>query len=177
MPLATSSRAGASGPVPQRPAGKRRWVLVGALLVALLLLGVYNEVVIGILTTVWQRGLGTVGLARAAGSVQQGIDASVTKRMLPAVATYAALYLSLCLLLLHQLLTPAQWRLTWRLYAAALIIYAGIVVLGKLAGNAQWAYQLSRDLLDFVVSPLPVAGLYVLFRAGFGPVTGREPTG
>ena len=143
------------------------------LLLALLLLGVFNDLVIDVLTSGWQRGLNAVGLARAANAMQQGVDASVTRRMLPAVATYAALYLSLCLLLLHRLLTPAQWRLTWRLYAAALLVYCGIALLGKLAGNAQWAYHLSRDLLDFMVSPLPVAALYVLFRAGFGPASGR----
>ena len=38
----------------------------------------------------------------------------------------------------------------------------------KLAGNAQWAYRLSRQILDFVMSPLPVAGLYVLLRVGVG---------
>ncbi|WP_188562363.1 hypothetical protein [Hymenobacter frigidus] len=44
-----------------------------------------------------------------------------------------------------------------------------IVLAAKLAGDVTWAYQLSRQILDFVVSPLPVAGLYVLFRAGFDP--------
>ncbi|MFC6221756.1 hypothetical protein ACFP2F_00765 [Hymenobacter artigasi] len=45
----------------------------------------------------------------------------------------------------------------------------GIVLANKLAGNAVWAYRLSRQILDFVVSPLPVAGLYVVFRVGLGP--------
>jgi hypothetical protein len=43
-----------------------------------------------------------------------------------------------------------------------------MVVLNKFTGNAAWAYRLSRQLLDFIVSPIPVAGLYVLMRAGFG---------
>lgn len=155
--------------MPKRPPAPGRWLLVGALVLAVLLLGVYSRQVLDVLTAGWQRALAALGLANAANTLQQGVDAGVTRRMLPAVATYAALYLSLCLLLLHLLLTPAQWRLTWRLYAGALAIYALVAVLGKLAGNAQWAYSLSRHVLDFVVSPLPVAGLYVLFRAGFGP--------
>ena len=172
LPSSTSD----SGPPANRPlSGPGRWLLAGSLVLALLLLGVYNHQVLDVLTTAWQRGLAALGLANAANTMQRGIDAGVTKRMLPAVATYAAGYLSLCLLLLHLLLTPAQWQLTWRLYAGALAAYVLIAVLGKLAGNAQWAYLLSRHLLDFVVSPLPVAGLYVLFRAGFGPAGATVP--
>lgn len=149
--------------------GPGRWLLAGGLGLALLLLGVYNESVLAVLTVAWQRGLTALGLANAATALQRGIDAGITRRLLPAVATYAALYLGSCLLLLRLLLTPAQWQLTWRLYAGTLAVYVLITVVGKLAGNAQWAYRLSRQLLDFVVSPLPVAGLYVLFKAGFGP--------
>ena len=103
--------------------------------------------------------------------MQQGINGGITKRLLPAVATYAALYLGICLLLLRLVLAPAQWRMAVALYAGTLAVYVGIVLLGKLTGDAVWAYRLSRQILDFVVSPLPVAGLYVLFRAGFGPKT------
>ena len=154
--------------------GPGRWLPVAGLLLALLLLGVYNDQVLAALTAGWQQVLAALGLAHAANAMQHGIDAGITKRLLPAVATYAALYLSICLLLLHQVLAPAQWQLAWRLYAGALAAYVFIAVVGKLAGNAQWAYRLSRHLLDFVVSPLPVAGLYVLFRAGFGPAAGRD---
>jgi hypothetical protein len=56
-----------------------------------------------------------------------------------------------------------------RLYAGTLAVYVALVLLGKSLGHAEWAFRLSRQLLDFVISPLPVAGLYVLFRAGFGP--------
>ncbi|GAB3727394.1 hypothetical protein GCM10027594_09370 [Hymenobacter agri] len=150
-----------------------RWLLTAGLVVALLLLGVYSDQVLDVLTAGWQRGLAALGLSSTVHTLQQGIDAGVTRRMLPAVATYAALYLGCCLLLLRLWLTPAQWALAWRLYAGALVVYVGIAGLGKLTGNAPWAYRLSRHLLDFIVSPLPVAGLYVLFRAGFGPAAGR----
>ena len=55
-----------------------------------------------------------------------------------------------------------------RLYAGALAVYVAIVLAAKLAGDVAWAYRLSRQILGFVMSPLPVAGLYVLLRAGFG---------
>jgi hypothetical protein len=149
--------------------GALHWLLVGLLLIALLLVGVYSDSILAAITTLWQRGLAAVGLSSVAAAMQQGISGGITKRPLPAVATYAVLYLSICLLLLRLVLLPAQWRLAWRLYAAGLLVYVAITLLGKLAGNVSWAYRLSRQILDFIISPLPVAGLYVLFRAGFGP--------
>ncbi|GAB3876793.1 hypothetical protein GCM10028824_35210 [Hymenobacter segetis] len=150
-----------------RPAGRR--ALVALLLLALLLIGVYDEQTLSFLTNMWQRLLAAIGLQHMAAAMQQGINGGITKRLLPAVATYAALYLGICLLLLRLLLAPAQWRVAVALYAGTLAVYVGIVLVGKLAGDAVWAYRLSRQILDFVVSPLPLAGLYVLFRAGFGP--------
>lgn len=149
-----------------------RWLLIGLLLLALLLIGVYSDDLLAAVTTLWQKGLAAAGLSRLADAMQQGINGGITKRPLPAVATYAVLYLSICLSLLWLLLPPAQWRLAWRLYVGALLIYVAITLVGKLAGNVQWAYRLSRQVLDFIISPLPVAGLYVLFRAGFGPQPG-----
>jgi hypothetical protein len=146
-----------------------RWALVALLLLALLLIGVYDDQTLAFLTVTWQRLLAASGLDRMATAMQQGINGGITKRLLPAVATYAALYLGICLLLLRLVLAPAQWRMAVKLYAGTLAVYVGIVLVGKLTGDAVWAYRLSRQILDFVVSPLPVAGLYVLLRAGFGP--------
>lgn len=153
-----------------RPRQARRWLLVSLLVISLFLLGIYDEAILAALTKLWQKILAAVGLRQQAEALQQGINGGITKRLLPAVATYAALYLGICLLLLRLLLpAPAHWHLVLRLYAGALAVYVAITLLNKLAGDAPWAYRLSRQILDFVVSPLPVAGLYVLLRAGFGP--------
>lgn len=160
---------------PRPRSGPMHWLLVGVLLLALLLIGVYNHTVLTAITALWQKGLAATGLSRLADAMQQGINGGITKRPFPAVATYGVIYLSICLSLLWLLLQPAQWRLTWRLYVGALLVYVVITLLGKLAGNVQWAYRLSRQVLDFIISPLPVAGLYVLFRAGFGPQPVRPP--
>jgi hypothetical protein len=139
------------------------------LVVVLLLIGVFDEPLLQFLTVSWQKILSAVGLRHHANALQQGINGGITKRLLPAVATYAALYLSVCLLLLRVLLpAPAQFRLVLQCYAGTLAVYVAIVGLNKLTGNADWAYKLSRQLLDFVVSPLPVAALLVLFKSGFG---------
>ena len=160
-----------SSPPSVRAQSLARWLLVGALLAALFLLGVYSEVMLAFLTVLWQKMLAVAGLRQQAQTLQQGLNGGIVKRMLPAVATYAVLYLGICLLLLRLLLpAPAQWRLVLRLYAGTLAGYVAITLLGKLLGDAPWAYRLSRQILDFVVSPLPVAGLYVLLRAR-GPGT------
>ena len=151
-----------------------RWVLVGGLLLALLLIGVFDEPLLAFLTAWWQRGLAVVGLRQQVNAMQQGISRGITTRLLPAVATYAVLYLGICLLLLRLLVaTPAQWRLVLRLYAGSFVVYVGVVLLGKALGNAVWAYRLSRQVLDFVVSPIPVLGLFVLLRAGLGQAPPR----
>lgn len=160
--------------LPSARPGKRIWqpariALLALLLLALLLIGVYDDQTLTFLTVLWQRVLDASGLHQLAAALQQGINGGITKRLLPAVATYAALYLGICLLLLRLVLAPAQWRMALAVYAGILAMYVSIVLVGKLAGDAVWAYRLSRQILDFVVSPLPVAGLYVLFRAGFGP--------
>ena len=105
--------------------------------------------------------------APLSGGYAAGINGGITKRLLPAVATYSALYIGICLLLLGLVLASAQWRMAVKLYAGTLAVSVGIALASKLAGDTVWAYRLIRQILDFVVRPLPVAGLYVLFRAGF----------
>ncbi|MBO2010671.1 hypothetical protein J4E00_16540 [Siccationidurans soli] len=167
---------GLPAPSPRLRTGPKHWLLIGLLLVALLLIGVYSDSILASITSLWQQALAAAGLSRVADAMQQGINGGITKRPLPAVATYAVLYLSICLALLWLVLLPMQWRMAWKLYVGALLVYVAITLLGKLAGNVQWAYRLSRQVLDFVISPLPVAGLYVLFRAGFGPQPARPTT-
>ena len=149
-----------------------RWLAVAVLVAGLLALGVFDEPVLLAFTSAWQKLLAALGLGQYTEAVQRGLPGSVAKRFLPALATYALLYIGLCLLLLRLLLSPAQWRVAVAVYAGLLAAYVAITLVGKLAGGAPWAYRLGRHLLDFVVSPLPVAGLYVLLRYGFGP---REP--
>ena len=153
-----------------RQSGAGRWVLAGVLVAVLFLGGVYDEQVFTFLTATWQKLFAALGLSRQADALQQGIHRGVTRRALPAVATYALLYIGVCLLLLRLLVPDArQWRTVLYLYIGIVGAYAVLVLAGKLAGDAAWAYKLSRHLIDFLVSPLPVAGLLVLFRAGLVP--------
>jgi len=148
-----------------------RWAIIGLLAAGLLLLGTFDTPLLNRLTTGWQHVLAVLGGRGPIEALQQGVNGGITKRFLPAVATFAGLTIGTCLLLLRVLLqpTPAQWRLVLWFYAGALATYATIVLLNKVTGNSVWAYRLSRQLLDFVVSPLPVAGLYLLLRSAASP--------
>lgn len=163
--------------LPKYPSRAGYRLLVGGLVALLLLIGVYDEPILQFLTSSWQKALTVLGLKESADSLQQGINGGITKRLLPAVATYALLYLSTCFLLLRLLLPDTgQWRLALSFYAGALAIYAAIVVFNKLTGSTEWAYRLSRQLLDFIISPLPVAGLVVLFKSGLGTAAVTPPS-
>ena len=175
MPSALSKPAFPTRKPWYRPPVAVRWAVGLGLVLALLLLGVYDETLFTHFAALWQKALAAAHLSNQADELQHGIHRRVTRRPLLAVASYAAVYVSLCLLLLRVLLrTRAQWRLVLRLYAGVVVAYVLIAGAGKLAGDAIWAYRLSRHLIDFVVSPVPVAGLLVLFKAGYGP---SEPAG
>ena len=168
-------------PVPVRPWYRPpvvvRWVLGGVLAVLLLVLGAGSKPLLPLLTVFWQKVLAATHLSAEADALQHGIHRRVTRQPLLAVATYALLYLALCLLMLRLLVrTRAHWRLVLRLYAGAVALYVVITLGGKLGGEVIWAYRLGRHLLDFVIGPIPVAGLLALFQAGYGPSEGTRKT-
>jgi hypothetical protein len=156
-------------PAPPRLGAATRWLLVGLLIILLLALGGFNKAIMNSMGQGWDRLLSSLHLQRLLSSVQQGVHENMTRRSLPAAFTYALIYVGACLLLLRLLLFhPAQWRLTLRLYGLVVLAIATCVLVGKV-GHAPWAFHLSRRLTDFLISPIPVAGLLVLFRSGLGP--------
>ncbi len=128
-------------------------------------LGIYSEEVFAGLTSLWQTILRGVGLDGALSNLQRGVSGQVTTRSLPAMLTYGLLYTACCLVLLGLLLgSVRRLKVAFLLYAAVFGACALLVVGGKLGGDARWAYQLGRRLIDFIVSPLPVIVLAPLLR-------------
>lgn len=129
----------------------------------LFLTGIYDAQLLAALSKGGQALLGLVGVAGAAGPAATSPDAPHRPSL--AFAGYAALYLGLCLLLLRLLLRlPAQWLLARRVYGGIIATYVLLVLVSKIGGNLLWAYRLSRYLLGFIISPLPVLLLVVLLR-------------
>ncbi|MCB2376366.1 hypothetical protein LGH70_02150 [Hymenobacter sp. BT635] len=155
-----------------QPAARRRPLVlvlratVAILLVAgLFVVGLRNEPVFGLLTLAWQKLFLALGLTERAAALQQGVSGLVTTRSLPAVVSYALLYTGACLVLLSAVLfDAARMRVVLGLYAAIFGACALLLLGGKLLGDASWAYQLGRRLIDFIVSPLPVIILIPLLR-------------
>jgi hypothetical protein len=142
-----------------------RYLLIAALVLLLLLAGVYDELVFAGLTKVWHTVLSTVGMEKIANALQSGVHQGVTHRPLLAGISYAGLYTGTCLVLLRLLLPrPEQWTVVLRIYGGIFLAYVVLVLVGKVGGNLLWAYLLSRHLLDFLVSPLPVIALLALLR-------------
>ncbi|GAA3923322.1 XrtX-associated membrane protein [Hymenobacter algoricola] len=142
-----------------------RGILAAVLVLALFAVGVYSDAVLVAIDRFWQQLLTLLGLADQAATLQQGISGLVTKRSLISVVTYSLLYTGSCLLLLVLALYDARrLRLALQLYGAVFGACAVLVLTGKLAGDAAWAYQLARRLIDFIVSPLPVIMLVPLLH-------------
>lgn len=157
-----------------RPLG--RWLLAAGLLGLLFELGSSNELLFGWLTRSWQAFFAAVGLGPWLHALQQGTSSEVARRSLPAVVSYAGLYLGLSLLLL-RVLAPgaAQWWLAVRLYAAGALLYAALLLAGRLGGQVATLYRAARHLIDFLVSPLPVLLLAVLLNSPLGRVENKPP--
>lgn len=136
-----------------------------ALLIALLFLcGIFDETLFVLLGSVWQKAAIALGFSEQMARLQQGISGEVVKRSLPVVATYALLYLSLSLLLLRLLLPVYRMPLVLKLYGGVISVYIVLLLVGRLAGNVPWIYQLGRRAIDFLVSPLPIIILVCLLR-------------
>ncbi|GAA4498607.1 hypothetical protein GCM10023172_15910 [Hymenobacter ginsengisoli] len=149
------------------PLTPARWLLAGGLALGLFLLGIESEAIFAALTRAWQVAFEGLGLGPALARWQQGTSHLVTTRSLPAVATYALLYVGLSLLLLHVLLRDGR-RTRWaaQVYLGLLGLYVVLMLGGRLGGNPDWALKLSRRIIDFVVSPLPVMVLLPVLWPG-----------
>ena len=129
--------------------------------------------VFALLTQAWQQLFELLGLSGIMAHLQQGTSNLVTTRSLPAMGTYSLLYVGACLLLLHVLLRDAR-RTRWvaQVYLGLLGLYVLLMVGGRLGGNIDWALKLSRRVIDFTVSPLPVMLLLPLLWPGKRRVIG-----
>ncbi len=154
-----------------------RWGLAAALGLILFVLGMESDALFAGLTRGWQVLLDLGGLSGPLARLQQGTSHLVTTRSLPAAGTYSLLYVGIALLLLHVLLRDGR-RTRWvaQVYLGLLGLCVLLLVGGRLGGTSEWAFKLSRRIIDFVVSPLPVMLLLPLLWPGHWR-TGAKPGG
>lgn len=135
-----------------------------ALVGLLLAVGVYDEKLLALFSHGWRAMLTALHLDGRLAALQAGAQPAGPHRPSLPGLSYIGLYLGICLLLLRLLLPqPGQWRPALRLYGGVLLAYLLLQLLSK-AGGLPWAYGLSRHLLSFLVSPVPVLVLVVLLR-------------
>ncbi|QKG52694.1 XrtX-associated membrane protein [Hymenobacter sp. BRD67] len=133
-----------------------------------------SEAVFAALTRAWQALFEALGLSGAISRWQRGTSQLVTTRSIPAMVSYSILYVGGCILLLHVLLrNPQRTRWVIQIYLALLVLYVLLVLGGRLGGNITWAFKLSRRIIDFLVSPLPVMLLLPLLWPGTRSIARR----
>ncbi|NML64124.1 hypothetical protein HHL22_02795 [Hymenobacter sp. RP-2-7] len=143
-----------------------RWAM-GAVLAGLLVGATFCHEELYALFTPWsQRLLEALGLAKQLPALQQGPITQVmdNPHSVPPILLYSVLYLAICgALLLLLLPLPAQRRLVFKFYGLAGLALVLLVLGGRVAHSAS-LLQLGKQLVHFIVSPLPVIVLVPLLR-------------
>ena len=82
----------------------------------------------------------------------------------PAVLSFGVLYIGVCVALQFVLLSQAsQRRLVGWFYGSVCVAVLGLLLASKLGGSAALA-ALDRQLVHFLISPLPVIALVPLLQ-------------
>ena len=134
-----------------------------ALLVSLALVGLYRKPLLLSANAHWLHTLAALpaSVQRLPGLGTGLVPGGVT-HLAPVVGVaYLAFYLVASLSILWLLLAGRSWQLALRGYGAMLLAYGLLLGLG-LAGHLPMLVHGARNVLDFVASPLPVAGLLVM---------------
>lgn len=164
-----------ASPLLAQPATPRQWwpttqTFFGmALLLVLIAISIFRNQVLGALNHGWDMLLATgpTWIHRLPGATAGAIPEGVSHLALPVGAAYTAFFLVTSLGTMRLLLPRRSWGLVWRCYAGLVLVYL-LLLLASWAGAGQNAYRISRMLLDFMVSLLPVAGLLVLLYRPLG---------
>ena len=134
------------------------------LLVSLSLVGLYRKQLLLNANAHWLHTLTTLPAAvqRLPGLGSGLVPGGIT-HLAPVVGVaYLAFYLVVSLSILRLLLAGRSWQLALGGYGAMLLAYGLLLGLG-LAGHLPLLVQGARQVLDFVASPLPVAGLLMIW--------------
>lgn len=148
--------------------------LVGGLLLAglLLLATLYDEALYGLFGGWGDRAGRALGASKLPSWLQPGslvFSLLHQARSMPSVMLYSGLYLVLCLALLFLLVPAGASRRLGLLFYVGVGLTAGLLLLGSQVGGGPTLAGLASQLVHFLVSPLPIAGLVPLLRWAAAP--------
>jgi exosortase/archaeosortase family protein len=167
----------AAGLAPARPWLTARTASGCGLLVALVLLDAFHDRVIAAFGAIWAAMLagGPAWLRQLPGAAAGDVPDGVSHLALPVGMAYLVLFLALSLLALLLLLPARTWPTVGRCYGG-IGLACILLALAGWATASPAAYRLSRLLLDFLTSFLPVAGLLVLLWRPLAPAEAPAAT-
>ena len=147
--------------------GTKRKALLFCLFLILFLTGVFTEQIYLWLDQFFYYLSTKVGFLAFLNRSQAEVSSLITMRSWPTMITYGLSFTGLCFITLHVYFND-WWktRITAAFYACIFLFCLGLIVLGKLVPDFNWAYMLSRRIIELVVSPFPVVLLLAVF-AGF----------
>ena len=95
---------------------------------------------------------------------QAEVSSLITMRSWPTMVTYGLGFTGLCFITLHVYFNDFwKTKITAAFYACIFIFCFSLILLGKIAPELDWAYKLSRRIIELIVSPFPVILLIAVF--------------
>lgn len=126
------------------------------LLTALLLIGALTDTIYRWLDDFYANLFAEGGLLHFLQASQTNVDQSITKRSWTTMLSFGLLYTGLSMLFLHVYFADLRkTKVVVGLYGLVFFFCAVLIVVGKLS-NVLQANQLSRHLIELIVSPFPI---------------------
>ena len=147
--------------------GSNRKPLLFCLFLILFFTGVFTEQLYLLLDQFYFFISTKVGFLSFLNTSQAEVSTLITMRSWPTMVTYGLGFTGLCFITLHVYFNDFwKTKITAAFYVSIFVFCLSLIVLGKIAPELDWAYKLSRRIIELVVSPFPVVLLIAVF-AGF----------
>ncbi len=167
--FATTWAASSMASAPQPTAARQSWLTTRSVaglsfILLLVVISILRDQILVLLNDVWANNIlaaGPAWLLKLPGATPGAMPAGVSHLALPVGAAYTGFFIAASLLAMYLLLPSHGWKTVWRCYMGLVAAYVLLLLAGR-AGAGQNAYRVSRMLLDFMVSLLPIAGFLVL---------------
>ena len=144
--------------------GYKRKLVLFCLFLILFFAGVFTEKLYLLLDQFYYFLSTKAGFLSFLNNSQAEVSTLITMRSWPTMVSYGLGFTGLCFITLHVYFND-RWKtkITAAFYASLFLLCFCLIVLGKIVPDFNWAYMLSRRIIELVVSPFPVALLIAVF--------------